>query len=144
MSNNKDSLDYVRFTARIVAGYVVYNHVSHKDLPELIVSMATALGNLGGSTATAPPAAEKLTPSQIRRSIMHDALISFEDGKPYKTLRRHLTTLELTPEAYRRKWGLPNDYPMVAPGYAEMRSQLAKRTGLGRRRPAEVSGAATS
>ncbi|MFX7156016.1 MucR family transcriptional regulator, partial [Acinetobacter baumannii] len=81
----------------------------------------------------------------IRRSITADALVSFEDGKPYRTLRRHLTTRGLTPEAYRAKWGLPSDYPLVAASYSQQRSTLAQSLGLGRmrRRPAAAPEAAT-
>ena len=86
------------------------------------------------------PEIEKLTPAQIKKSISHDALISFEDGKPYKTLRRHLTLRGFTPEAYRAKWGLPPDYPMTAQGYSAQRSELARSLSLGqlRRRPPET------
>jgi predicted transcriptional regulator len=83
-------------------------------------------------TATAP--VRKLTKTEIDRSITPDHLISFEDGKPYKTLRRHLTLFGLTPEQYRTKWGLPADYPIVSPNYSETRSQLAKSLGLGQQR----------
>jgi predicted transcriptional regulator len=81
----------------------------------------------------------KATPAQIRKSITRDALISFEDGKPYKTLKRHLTTFGLTIEQYRAKWGLPADYPTVAPSYSEARSAMAKALGLGQggRKPKE-------
>ena len=75
--------------------------------------------------------------AQVRKSITSDALISFEDGKPYRTLRLHLASRGLTPESYREKWGLPDDYPMVAPGYSAVRSQMAKDFGLGRRPKAE-------
>jgi predicted transcriptional regulator len=94
----------------------------------------TALAGLGQGSATTAPAVEKLTPSQIRKSITPDALISFEDGKPYKTLRRHLTIRGLTPEAYREKWGLPRDYPMTSASYSEQRSKLALALGLGNQR----------
>ena len=84
--------------------------------------------------AQKPGAAErKLTPAQIRRSIREDVLISFEDGKPYKQLKRHLSSHGLTPHAYREKWGLPPDYPMTAPSYSAQRSALAKAAGLGKR-----------
>ncbi len=73
----------------------------------------------------------KATPTQIRRSIRPEALISFEDVKAYRLLKRHLRTLDLTPEQYRAKWGLPADYPMTAPDYAQKRSQFAKAIGLG-------------
>ena len=86
---------------------------------------------------------EKLSAAQIRKSVTHDHIVSFEDGKPYKTLRRHLTLRGLTPEAYREKWGLPRDYPMTAASYSAQRSELARALGLGqqrrKQRPAAVS-----
>jgi predicted transcriptional regulator len=128
------SADHTALTAEIVSAYVSKNSVRPTDLPELLSSVHTALSGLnrGGVTDAAP--AEKLTSAQIRKSITHDALISFEDGRPYKTLRRHLTIKGLTPEAYRAKWGLPRDYPMTAVGYSEVRSAMAKSLGLGHQR----------
>jgi predicted transcriptional regulator len=112
---------------------VANNSVPGTELETLIASTHAALTGLSKDNATAPPA-QKLTPAQIRKSITHDALISFEDGKLYKTLRRHLTIRGLTPEAYREKWGLPRDYPMTAASYSEARSALAKSLGLGQQR----------
>jgi predicted transcriptional regulator len=90
-----------------------------------------------GSEPAAPVEEEPLTPAvPVRRSITPDFLISLEDGKRYKTLKRHLAGLGLTPEAYRRKWGLADHYPMVAPNYSATRSALAKAAGLGRKPPA--------
>ncbi|MDI4659402.1 MucR family transcriptional regulator, partial [Xanthobacter autotrophicus] len=86
----------------------------------------------GDTSAVVASPVEKPSAAEIRRSVGRDALISFEDGKPYKTLKRHLTGRGLTPEQYREKWGLPRDYPLVAPDYAERRSLLAKAIGLGR------------
>jgi predicted transcriptional regulator len=128
------SADYTALTAEVVSAYVSNNPVRPAGLPELLSSVHAALSGLshGGATAAAP--VEKLTPAQIRKTITHDALISFEDGKPYKTLRRHLTLRGLTPEAYRAKWGLPRDYPMTAVGYSEVRSAMAKSLGLGQLR----------
>jgi predicted transcriptional regulator len=122
--------DYTALTAEVVSAYVSENPVRPADLPDLLTSVHAALTGLGKGNATAPPA-QKLTPAQIRKSIRPDALISFEDGKLYKTLRRHLTIRGLTPEAYREKWGLPRDYPMTAASYSETRSALAKNLGLG-------------
>jgi predicted transcriptional regulator len=82
-----------------------------------------------------------VTPAQIRKSIRPDVLVSFEDGKPYRTLKRHLTRFGLTPDSYRAKWGLPPDYPMTAPSYSETRRALAVERGLGRK-PAEAAAAA--
>ena len=126
--------DFVELTADIVSAYVSNNSVRPGDMPELLVGIHAALTDLGQGGATSAPAAEKLTPAQIRKSITPDALISFEDGKSYKTLRRHLTIRGLTAEAYREKWGLPRDYPMTAASYSEQRSALAKSLGLGQQR----------
>lgn len=123
----------IELTAGIVAAYVENNKVAVTDLPGLIKATHDALGGVGSPEAAAPAEAHpKATAAQIRKSITHDALISFEDGKPYKTLRRHLTTHGLTVEEYKAKWGLPKDYPTVAPSYSEARSQMAKSLGLGK------------
>jgi predicted transcriptional regulator len=129
-----EGIDYTGLTADLVAAYVSNNSVRPADLPTLITSTHAALTGLGMSGAARTSAAQRLAPAQIRKSITHDALISFEDGKPYKTLRRHLTIRGLTPEAYREKWGLPRDYPMTAASYSEQRSAMAKTFGLGQQR----------
>jgi predicted transcriptional regulator len=127
------SVDFIELTTSIVSAYVSNNHVQGAELASLIAATHAALSGIGqGSTAA--PAVEKLTSAQIRKSITPDALISFEDGKPYKTLRRHLTIRGLTPEAYREKWGLPRDYPMTSASYSEQRSKLALALGLGNQR----------
>ncbi len=119
-------------TAEIVASYVANNTVHVSDLPNVISSVHAALTNLGQPKASEP---EKLTPPvSIRKSIGDDFLISMEDGRRYKSLKRHLAGRGLTPQQYRHKWGLPSDYPMVAPAYARQRSELAKALGLGRKR----------
>jgi predicted transcriptional regulator len=123
------SAEYVALTSKVVSAYVSNNSVRPVDVPELLSSVHAALTGLGKSSGTEAPPAQKLTPAQIRKSITHDALISFEDGKLYKTLRRHLTIRGLTPEAYREKWGLPRDYPMTAASYSEARSALANTNG---------------
>jgi predicted transcriptional regulator len=117
----------------IVAAYVSNNSVSTAALSELISSVYEALSGLG---APAPaPEAEKPVPAvSIKKSLTPDYLISLEDGKQYKSLKRHLGKRGLTPDGYRTKWGLPHDYPMVAPNYAKQRSELAKSMGLGRKR----------
>jgi predicted transcriptional regulator len=118
-------------TANIVAAYVESNKVAPSEITGIIQLVHRAL-----SGTDAPPEIEqsevrKPTPAQIRKSITPDALISFEDGKPYKMLKRRLATLGLTPDQYRAKWGLPRDYPMTAAAYSEMRSAFAKSIGLG-------------
>jgi predicted transcriptional regulator len=133
-----EGVDLIELTTGIVSAYVSNNHVQGAELATLIAATHASLRGLAQRSSIAAPAVEKLTPGQIRKSITPDALISFEDGKPYKTLRRHLTIRGLTAEAYREKWGLPRDYPMVTTSYSETRSALAKSLGLGlqRRKPA--------
>jgi predicted transcriptional regulator len=142
-SEKQDSA--ITLTADVISAYVSNNHVQVAELIKLIKDVHGALIGIGdGAKPVEPPA--KATPSEIRRSINHDFLISFEDGKPYKTLRRHLTMRGLTPESYRRKWGLPPDYPMTSASYSEQRSHLARTLGLGqqrrRRRPVDPAGEA--
>lgn len=118
-------------TAQLVAAYVENNPVQLSALPELVASVSASLFGLGKEAAAAKPA--PVPPVNPKRTVHHDYLISLEDGKKYKTLRRHLSTHGLTPDEYRKKWNLPADYPMVAPSYAEARSRLAKEMGLGRK-----------
>jgi predicted transcriptional regulator len=129
---------YIELTVDIVSAYVSNNSVPVSELANLLTNVHAALGGLaaGGSTAPAKDAVEKLTPAQIKKSITPDSLISFEDGKPYKTLRRHLTIRGLTPEDYREKYGLPRDYPMTSASYSAQRSELARALGLGNNRRA--------
>ncbi|WP_342150106.1 MucR family transcriptional regulator [Methylorubrum sp. SB2] len=127
----------ITLAADVVSAYVSNNHVQSADLPRLIGDVHEAIRSVTVSAKPADSGPPKATPQEIRKSISHDFLISFEDGKPYKTLRRHLTLRGLSPEAYRAKWGLPNDYPMTSASYSEQRSELARALGLGqqRRRP---------
>jgi predicted transcriptional regulator len=134
--------DVIAMMAGIVSAYVANNHIQAGELPSLIASVHAALSGLGGDEPAASPEPEKLTPAQIRKSITPDAIISFEDGKGYKTMRRHLTLRGLTAEAYRAKWGLPADYPMVTTSYSAKRSELAKSLGLGQLRRKVASEAA--
>ncbi|MHC2017724.1 Ros/MucR family transcriptional regulator [Methylobacterium sp. CM6247] len=130
--------NYIELTADIVAAYVSNNSVPVSALPELLSNVHAAVSGLatGENGAVAEDKIGKLTPAQIKKSITQDALISFEDGKSYKTLRRHLTLRGLSPEAYRAKYGLPADYPMTAPNYSAQRSALARSLGLGQVRKA--------
>jgi predicted transcriptional regulator len=122
-------------TADIVAAYVAANRVAAGDLPGLIQSVHGALSGAGAPAAPEPvPGPEKVTAAQARKSITDAGLISFEDGRSYKSMKRHLSGRGLTPAQYREKWGLPSDYPMVAPAYAAQRSEMAKRIGLGQKR----------
>ncbi|OHV17126.1 MucR family transcriptional regulator [Methylorubrum extorquens] len=127
-------VDTVDLTATIVAAYVAKNTLPAKALPELITSVHAALAGLGGPApaSAAEGRDEKPTPAQIRKSITPDAIVSFIDGKPYKTLKRHLGANGLDPQSYRQRYGLPDDYPMIAQNYAARRSDLAKSLSFGR------------
>ncbi|KMO33478.1 MucR family transcriptional regulator [Methylobacterium aquaticum] len=134
MSESEASTNHIGLAADIVAAFVSNNSVPVADLPSLIASVHTALGGLGRHAATVQ--AEPLTPAvPIRKSIMPDYLVCLEDGKKFKSLKRHLRTrYGLSPEEYRARWNLSPDYPMVAPNYAAARSELAKTMGLGQQR----------
>ena len=127
--------DLVGITATIVAAFVSKNSVSSTELPALIAETHAALSRAAGRPG-APVEREEAKPKvAVKKSVMPDYIICLEDGKKFKSLKRHLRThYNLSPEAYREKWGLPHDYPMVAPNYAAARSQLAKKMGLGMRR----------
>ncbi|WP_269713512.1 MucR family transcriptional regulator [Caulobacter sp. NIBR2454] len=124
--------DILSLSADIVAAYVGQNAVAAASLPDLIRSVHTTLASLG--EAAPPPPAEKQKPAvPISRSIHNDYIVCLEDGKRLKMLKRYLRSrYDLSPDDYRRKWGLPPDYPMVAPAYAARRSDFAKQIGLGR------------
>lgn len=124
--------DLATLTAQIVAAFAQKNRLAVSDLTEFIKSIHHSLSHIESPQAEAPKDdIKKPTPARIRKSITREALISFEDGRTYKTLRRHLTRYGLTPADYRAKWGLPHDYPMVAQSYSETRSALARSIGLG-------------
>ena len=125
----------IGLAAEVVAAYVSNNPVPKADLPDLILAVHSSLTGLGKDSVelqveVKPPAVP------VRKSITPDFLICLEDGKKFKSLRRHLGALGLTPEQYRVKWKLPSDYPMVAPNYAAHRSALARKFGLGQKRKA--------
>jgi predicted transcriptional regulator len=123
----------VELSADIVSAYVSHNALSATDLPKLISTVHAALIGLGG-VAEPEPAVELRPAVPVKKSITPDYLICLEDGKKFKSLKRHLRTeYDMSPEEYRSKWGLPPDYPMVAPTYSEARSRLAKTIGLGRK-----------
>eukprot|EP01037_Dinobryon_pediforme_P017425 gene17425-17616_t len=130
-----DSMDskFLELTAEIASSFVTNNKVAQNELPALIASIHQALSTLGANRAEAaqPEVVVKRTPAQIRKSITPDALISFIDGKPYKTLKRHLTTHGETIASYKEKYGLTADYPSTAPNYSAARSAMAKSLGLG-------------
>jgi len=134
MGDNTSGSNYIELTAEIVSAYVSNNSVSASDLPGLINQVHSALTRVSTGHGEAP--SEPLKPAiSVKRSITPDYIVCLEDGKKFKSLKRHLRTqYNMTPEAYREKWDLPPDYPMVAPNYAAARSQLAKQMGLGQQR----------
>ena len=125
--------ELLEMTADIVSAYVGNNTVTAEALPALIANIHAALSGVSNGPVEVPP--EPKEPAvPIRKSINADFLICLEDGRKFKSLKRHLMThYQMTPEEYRAKWGLPADYPMVAPAYAEKRRELAKAIGLGRK-----------
>ena len=132
--------EVIEMTADIVSAYVGNNSVAAADLPNLIQSVHRALAGIStGSDGQEATPKEPAVP--VRRSITPDHLVCLEDGRKFKSLKRHLRTkYNMSPEEYRAKWGLPKDYPMVAPNYAKARSDLAKQMGLGQggRKPARA------
>jgi predicted transcriptional regulator len=124
--------ELLRMTADVVAAYVSNNTLPTAQLAEVINAVYNSLKSLEGQPAEAP--SEPLKPAvAVRKSVTPDYLVCLEDGKKLKMLKRHLrSTYNMTPDEYRTKWGLPADYPMVAPNYAEQRSEFAKKIGLGR------------
>ena len=134
MNGNEDAEDtLLTLTADIVAAHVSNNSVAVNDLPQLIQNVHSALTGISGSRAA--PEARPEPKVSIRASIKPDYIVCLEDGKKQKMLKRHLMTNHgMTPDEYRQKWGLPADYPMVAPNYAEQRRTLAKSIGLGTKR----------
>ncbi|AMS43612.1 MULTISPECIES: MucR family transcriptional regulator [Aminobacter] len=131
-ATNNDTL--IELTADVVAAYVSNNPVPVGELPGLIADVHAALGRVGNVTET-PPADKQKPAVNPKRSVHDDYIICLEDGKKFKSLKRHLMThYNMTPDQYREKWGLDAAYPMVAPNYAAARSQLAKKMGLGRKR----------
>lgn len=128
------STNNIELAADIVSAYVSNNSVPAGDLPSLINEVYGALMRVGAGVAAAPAEAPKPAVS-VRKSVTNDHIVCLEDGKKFKSLKRHLRTqYGLSPEDYREKWGLPPDYPMVAPNYARARSNLAKQMGLGQQR----------
>jgi len=132
LSSQADTPDQISLAAEIVAAYVSHNSVPSGDLAALISSVHTTLAKLGAVTAAPEP--DALVPVvPIRKSITQGYIICLDDGKRFKSLKRHLASLGMSPDQYRQKWNLPSDYPMVAPDYSATRSQMAKKIGLGRK-----------
>lgn len=129
-----DSIDFVALSADVVSAYVSNNSVASSDLPALIGTVHAALSKTLVGAVEAPTIELKPAVS-VKKSVTSDYIICLEDGKQFKSLKRHLQTkYAMTPDDYRAKWGLPKDYPMVAPNYAAARSELAKKAGLGQMR----------
>jgi predicted transcriptional regulator len=119
------------FAVRIVAAYLARNTVPPAHLPEFLTSVHGALMALTQPAAATVPLPDQPSPAEIRNSVQQDGITSFIDGRAYKTLKRHLKAHGLTPEQYRARYGLPNDYPMAAPGYAARRAEIARAIRLG-------------
>jgi predicted transcriptional regulator len=134
MASSGDGASFIGLTAQIVSAYVGNNTVAQGDIPTLINQVHLALQRVANGQSDAP--ADALKPAvPVKKSIHSDFIVCLEDGKKFKSLKRHLRTqYGMTPEQYREKWNLPPDYPMVAPNYAIARSQLAKQMGLGQQR----------
>ena len=138
MSDSTASGNFIELTAEIVSAYVSNNTVSVAEIPSLISQVHAALSRVSGKPGESP--AEPLKPAvSVKKSITPEHIVCLEDGKKFKSLKRHLRTqYNMTPEQYREKWNLGADYPMVAPNYAAARSQLAKQMGLGQQRRRRV------
>ena len=134
MNDKSNPLDLLNLTAEIVASHVSHNPVAMDDLPQLIRQVYASLAGVSDGSGT--KAGERPEPAvPIKKSVTPDFIICLEDGKKLKMLKRHLmTAYKMTPDQYRMRWGLPPDYPMVAPNYASHRSALAKKIGLGTKR----------
>ena len=134
-TSDAEASQSIELAVEIVAAFVANNSLPIAELPGLINATHAALERLASGPLDVAPQVEKKEPAvSIRKSLTPDFLVCLDDGKKFKSLRRHLATLGMTPDQYRAKWGLPSDYPMVAPNYAAARSQLAKRSGLGQLR----------
>jgi len=139
MTGQNAHQDLLALTGDIVSSHVAHNTVAVSDLPILIQNVYAALANVGAAIVPEQPKQEPAV--SIRASIKPDHIVCLEDGKKLKMLKRHLMThFNMTPDAYRAKWGLPADYPMVAPNYALQRQELAKKIGLGTKRTTPTRG----
>jgi predicted transcriptional regulator len=143
MSDRSVEADFIEMAASIVSAFVSHNSVPAGELPTLIQSVHGAIQKIAGTKAEEPVEQVKVPAVPIKKSIADDFLICLEDGKKFKSLKRHLRTqYNMSPNEYREKWGLSGDYPMVAPNYARARSALAKEMGLGQQRKKALSAAA--
>ena len=140
MSDNEPNIDPLSLTTDIVASHIANNSVHSGELPALIKGVYDALSGLGATPVLDDAPSKPQGAVTARKSLSNqDHTISMIDGKPYKTLRRHITRHGHTPESYRETYGLAKDYPMVAPAYAEMRRNIAQKIGLGQKRSAAAS-----
>lgn len=141
--------DAINLAVSIVTGFVSNNSITTENVQTLLTQTFATINNLSAPVQNVTDAAEKPIPAvSIKKSLTPDYLISLEDGRSYKSLKRHLSGKGLTPAQYRTKWGLPSDYPMVAPNYAKQRSELARSMGLGQNRgtanPAPIAAPVTA
>jgi predicted transcriptional regulator len=135
MSEVQQAPNYLELAADIVSAFVSNNSVPATDLPSLISNVHHALNTLANGAVQQPAEEQKAPAVPIKKSVQPDYIVCLEDGKRFKSLKRHLRSVyNMSPEQYRAKWGLPASYPMVAPNYAATRSELAKRLGLGQQR----------
>ena len=129
-----ENASLIEMTVEVVTAYVTKNHVRAAELAVLISTVHASLAGMGSEPVAEPEPDRLVPPVSIKKSITDEYLVSMEDGKHYRSLNRHLSVRGMTPDEYRAKWGLPRDYPMVAPAYAKARSELAKSFGLGSQR----------
>jgi len=130
----EDQKTLAEMAAQIVTAYVSNNNIASNDIPALITKVYGALSTMGASAPAVEERAPQMPAVPVKKSVTPDYIICLEDGLKFKSLRRHLSSaFDMTPDEYRTKWGLPRDYPMVAPNYAKARSNLAKEIGLGRK-----------
>lgn len=133
-SGSRPASHLIELVSNIVSAYVAHNPVPVAELPRLIERVHAALVEIEGTPA-AEPRNEMKPAVPVKKSVTDDHIVCLEDGKKFKSLKRHLRTrYDMSPEEYREKWGLPADYPMVAPNYARQRSDLARKMGLGLQR----------
>jgi predicted transcriptional regulator len=139
VSEQQNTPNYIELAADLVSAFVSKNSVPAAELPALIGSVHQALTKVASGSTQQPAEEQKKAPAvSVKKSIQPDYIVCLEDGKRFKSLKRHLRTVyDLTPDQYRAKWGLAHDYPMVAPNYAAARSELAKQLGLGQKRRSE-------
>jgi predicted transcriptional regulator len=133
--------DFIHLAAEVAAAYVAHNRLPAADLPELLKSIHQSLRHLAGVGTSLSGVAHQKPAVPVSETVHDDHIVCLEDGQAFRSLKRHLGTAhQMTPQDYRQKWDLPADYPMVAPNYAEARSKMAKKIGLGQRRPQEKKG----